>query len=87
MASKSVSCAVKNLNYFGPATLCPGVFDFTLLFEETILTILPAVIVVALVPLYYFQTLSRCDRKVSKTWHVKAKLVSEARSIDSHRPY
>lgn len=41
MASQNVSCAQID-NTFGPYALhCRGAFDFTLLFEETILTIVP----------------------------------------------
>ena len=43
MAEKDVPCSSGAENSFGPAltTSCPADFDFTLLFEETILTALP----------------------------------------------
>lgn len=47
----SASCASHPENSFGPAVEeCVRVFDFTLLFEENILSILPSVILVLLAP-------------------------------------
>jgi ATP-binding cassette subfamily C (CFTR/MRP) protein 1 len=60
---------------FGPyAGHCRGGFDFTLLFEETILTILPLVAIIAVAPfrLYY---LFKKDTKVGQSIILPTKLV------------
>lgn len=77
MAMNPISCSLEYRSDFGPAAPCEGVFDFTLLFEETILTILPAAVAIAFVPFCYFKRLSGRVRVVSWTWHLKAKLVSQ----------
>lgn len=60
---------------FGPyASHCRGGFDFTLLFEETILSILPAVLVCIIVPLRTWY-LVRKDTKVRQGLLLPCKLV------------
>jgi hypothetical protein len=54
---------------------CRGGFDFTLLFEETILSILPLAIVLLVAPFRIFY-LSKRDKKVGKSYLLPLKLVS-----------
>lgn len=54
---------------------CRGGFDFTLLFEETILQILPIALILILVPFRIIQ-LSNKRRKVVDSWLLLLKLVS-----------
>lgn len=54
---------------------CRGGFDFSLLFEETILSLLPFALVTILVPLRVWQ-LSQKRRKVVDSWLLPLKLVS-----------
>lgn len=75
MAADSAKCAITTVDEFGPATKCDGVFDFTLLFEESILTIAPAILVVAITCVFYMKTLLGSTRKVSWTWHFRLKQV------------
>ncbi|KAK7987123.1 hypothetical protein PG988_002111 [Apiospora saccharicola] len=75
MSMNPNSCSLEHRSDFGPAAPCEGVFDFTLFFEETILTILPAAFAIAFVPFCYFKRLSRRVRVVRWTWHLKAKLL------------
>lgn len=53
---------------------CRGGFDFTLLFEETILTLLPIALISILVPLRIWQ-LSQKRRKVVESWLLPLKFV------------
>lgn len=55
---------------------CRGGFDFTLLFEETILTLLPIALISIVVPFRMWQ-LSQERRKVSESWLLPLKLVSQ----------
>lgn len=57
------------------ANSCRGGFDFTLLFEETVLTILPISLILILVPWRLWQLLQR-SRKVEKSALLPLKLVS-----------
>ena len=67
-------CAVDNS--FGPAaTDCRGNFDFTLLFEELILSILPSALFLLIVP-YRFLHVYRGPRKVRRSLLQIVKLVS-----------
>lgn len=60
---------------FGPhADGCRGGFDFTLLFEETILTLLPLAIILLITPLRIFYLFKK-DRKVVQTRLLSCKLV------------
>lgn len=59
---------------FGPVANCYDGFDFTLLFEESILTIVPSGIVLLLLP-FWTGRLRGSERKVATTWHRAAKLV------------
>jgi hypothetical protein len=54
---------------------CRGGFDFTLLFEETILQILPIALILILVPFRIVQ-LSQKRLKVVDSWLLLTKLVS-----------
>lgn len=54
---------------------CRGGFDFSLLFEETILEILPISIIILVVPFRIWQ-LSQKRRKVNDSWLLLLKLVS-----------
>ncbi|KAH8593398.1 putative ATP-binding cassette transporter [Bisporella sp. PMI_857] len=63
MAS-NISWPFPSTDYFGPAQ--PGQFDFTPLFEDTILSLLPSVILLLLIPLRIW-SLSQKPRKVLKS--------------------
>jgi hypothetical protein len=54
---------------------CRGGFDFSLLFEEIILSLLPIALISILVPLRVWQ-LSQKRRKVVASWLLPIKLVS-----------
>lgn len=54
---------------------CRGGFDFSLLFEETILGILPISLILITIPLRIWQ-LSQKRRKVVGSWMLPVKLVS-----------
>lgn len=54
---------------------CRGGFDFSLLFEETILEILPIAIIILVAPFRIWQ-LSQKRRKVNDSWLLLLKLVS-----------
>jgi hypothetical protein len=63
-------------NTFGPAaTDCRGNFDFTLLFEESVLSILPSALFLLIVP-YRFLHIYRGSRKVRRSVLQTVKLVS-----------
>lgn len=64
-------------NSFGPFIKVPGrvTFDFTLLFEETILSILPSALLLFLIPPRILQ-LWRAPRKVTASYLQTVKLVS-----------
>ena len=55
VAERFLSCSIQVENVFGPvvASSCLGGFDFTLLYEETVLTILPLSVAGALVGYFY----------------------------------
>lgn len=76
ISPSGVSCAQVD-DSFGPhAGSCRGGFDFTLLFEETILTLLPLALLVLALP-FRGQFLLRKAKKIAKTNHlVTLKLVS-----------
>jgi len=67
-------CSIEAEQQFGPSADCYGGFDFTLFFEETILTITPTAIVLLLLP-FFIYGLWKHKAKVSQTWHHGAKLV------------
>ena len=69
-------CSIETENRFGPAADCYGGFDFTLLFEETILTIIPATIVLLLLPFLVADKL-KSSTKVARTRSHSVKLVRE----------
>lgn len=62
--NSSSACSITVENSFGPQVDgCLGGFDFTLLFEETILSILPTALVLLFLPVRIVH-LFRSDRKV-----------------------
>jgi Ni/Fe-hydrogenase subunit HybB-like protein len=61
-----------SLGHFGPAL--PGQFDFTLLFEYTILSIVPSVLLLSVLPFRIF-SLRKESRKVSRSHLHENKLV------------
>lgn len=73
----SLDCIANSDNQFGPRidTDC-RVFDFTLLFEDTFFTILPATLFLLLLPLR-LRTLCRAPSKVTTYRLAIYKLVSE----------
>ena len=74
MASRNLSC-VQIDNTFGPyAEYCRGYFDFTLLFEETILTILPLGLLLLVAP-FRIAYLFKRQRKVNESPLIHLKLV------------
>lgn len=65
MANITERCSIASQNKFGPVNpTCNGGFDFTLLFEETILTIGPLSLMLLIV-LYRIPSLLGSKRKVS----------------------
>ena len=78
MADPSVSSCARLDDSFGPhAGACRGGFDFTLLFEETILTILPVCLILAVSP-FRIWFLSRRAKKVTGGFHLAGvKIVSD----------
>ncbi|KAK2608926.1 hypothetical protein QQS21_002502 [Conoideocrella luteorostrata] len=75
MGAPSSKCPIESEVGFGPTSDCYDGFDFTLLFEETILTIAPAGITLFLLP-WFISRLSKREKKVAGTWRHVAKLVS-----------
>lgn len=76
--SKAVnSTAYADDNNFGPFLEFPGIgsFDFTLLFEETILSILPSALLLLLIPPRIFR-LWKSPRKVTGSYLRTTKIVS-----------
>lgn len=64
-------------NTFGPhAAGCRGDFDFTLLFEETILSLAPLVLLLLLAPPRIIR-LFKSDKKVVRSYLLPLKLVRE----------
>ena len=71
----SLSCPVLD-DSFGPyAEHCRGGFDFTLLFQESILSILPLVLLLGIAPLRIVYLVRRSN-KVGKGFILPTKLVS-----------
>lgn len=70
----SSKCPIAVETSFGPVADCYDGFDFTLLFEESILTIVPSGIVLLLLP-FWLRRISNTETKVATTWHHVAKLV------------
>ena len=70
----SMSCAFLD-DSFGPyAKHCRGGFDFTLLFQESILSILPLVLLIGIAPLRIVYLIRR-STKVQKSFVLPLKLV------------
>ncbi len=76
MAVNSVdSCSLAVDDSFGPwAASCRGGFDFTLLFEETVLTILPLGLLLVIAS-FRLMHLRKKKRKVVQSWVLVLKLV------------
>jgi len=72
MASNSTMSVNSSLNFFGPAE--PGEFDFTPLFEDTFLSLLPSTVLLLLLPLRVL-ALHRKPRKVLRSSLHSSKLV------------
>lgn len=79
---ESPGCSIEQENVFGPivASSCLNGFDFTLLFEETILTLLPLGITL-LAACIRIWGLQGASEKVSRSWLYTAKGVSSLLSI------
>ena len=81
MSSSTMSCAHID-NTFGPyAKQCRGGFDFTLFFEETILSILPLVIILLITPARIWYMIRRTNKVTGSQLFV---LKSVRRSPLSH---
>lgn len=75
MASNDICASVQDRT-FGPwAQQCRGAFDFTLLFEESVLTLVPLCIMILFAP-FRIAYLFRKKRKVEDTPLVHMKIVS-----------
>ena len=75
MNSTSVPCSYIVDDSFGPAVIaCRGGFDFTLLFEQSILTIGPAALFLLLSPFRLWQLVKE-ERKISTQWMLWVKQV------------
>lgn len=75
MAAQNLTCAQID-NTFGPdASYCRSNFDFTLYFEETILTIAPLGLLLLIAPFRIWYLL-RKEKKVNDSPLVHLKLVS-----------
>ncbi|GAB1311376.1 Multidrug resistance protein MDR [Madurella fahalii] len=70
----SSKCPIEVEIGFGPVADCYDGFDFTLLFEDSILTIIPAGLVLLFLP-FLVGWLRDGERKVVTTWHHVAKLI------------
>jgi ATP-binding cassette subfamily C (CFTR/MRP) protein 1 len=69
------ACRTTTIRSFGPlATGCNGVFDFTLLFEETILGLLPMLLAV-LPGLFRLLALRRREKLLPRNLHFYLKTV------------
>lgn len=83
MASQHLSCQEIDNTFHLHALYCRGGFDFTLLFEESILTLLPLCLFLIISPLRIVYLL-RKRRKVIKAVLLPVKIV---RSTPRLRPY
>jgi ATP-binding cassette subfamily C (CFTR/MRP) protein 1 len=73
MMSSNHSSTYYSANSFGPAQ--PDAFDFTLLFEDTLLSILPSAVLLLVLPFRLLSLLGK-PRKVSRSFLYENKLVS-----------
>lgn len=102
MGSQSSKCPIEVETGFGPSADCYDNFDFTLLFEESILTIVPTILTLLLLP-WFILRLRKSERKVDRignnlisiSHYVKqagwaalfvATVVQVALTIDHHTP-
>jgi ATP-binding cassette subfamily C (CFTR/MRP) protein 1 len=71
-----MACTINDNQYFGPVACsrCYGGFDFTLYFEELVLTIIPCVVIAFVVVPFRAGQLQRESQKVwlSGVYHIKA---------------
>ncbi|KAI3057397.1 hypothetical protein CBS147352_1895 [Aspergillus niger] len=67
MGAQASKCRFDVETGFGPAADCYDGFDFTLLFEESILTLVPAGVTLFLLPLFLLR-LRKEERKVVESW-------------------
>ncbi|PYI08342.1 P-loop containing nucleoside triphosphate hydrolase protein [Aspergillus sclerotiicarbonarius CBS 121057] len=74
MGAQSSKCPLEVETGFGPVADCYDHFDFTLLFEESILTIAPAALTLLLLP-WFLGRLYKQERKVEGSWHHVVKLI------------
>lgn len=74
-SSSAQSCRDLDNTMHAWAGSCRGGLDFTLLFEETILQILPISLILIVIPLRIFQLVQK-RRKVVASWLLLFKLVS-----------
>lgn len=79
-------CTIHVQDLFGPVAQCYGGFDFTLFFEETILTLVPTSVVLLLLP-FLIPGVLRSRARVLKTWHHIAKLVNSLLSENRQSVY
>lgn len=77
MGAQASKCRFDVETGFGPAADCYDGFDFTLLFEESILTLVPAGVTLFLLPLFLLR-LRKEERKVVESWLHVVKLVRES---------
>ena len=71
-------------NRFGPHL--PGVFDFTLLFEQSILSLLPTALFILFTPLRVLPLVKRANRAEGR-WLLWAKCVSYSRARCCHEQW
>ena len=74
-SSSGPSCRDLDNTFRIDAGPCRGGFDFSLLFEETILEILPIVLMLIIIPVRLWN-LAQKGNKVVRSWLVLVKLVS-----------
>ncbi|KAH8695211.1 P-loop containing nucleoside triphosphate hydrolase protein [Talaromyces proteolyticus] len=96
MGSQSSKCPIEVETGFGPSADCYDNFDFTLLFEESILTIIPTLLTLFLLP-WFILRLRKSERKVGESGYFLEKpvgwaalfvatIVLVALTIDHHTP-
>lgn len=74
MSMNSSTRAVYSADNFGPTV--PGEFDFTLLFEDTILSLLPSALLLVAIPVRLLSLRGK-PRKVARSHLYENKLVSQ----------
>jgi len=82
-----MACSIAMENVFGPSVVnnnCHRAFDFTLLFEETILGIAPLAITLLILPFQVHQRFVS-TRKIRTGWLQIVKLVSTKKNSSNKR--